>query len=99
MITTFILSGTAQYTCTNDTLSGLSGCTANSCNISNVTNSQTHNTAVSCDTGYGIVDNTTAYAYCPTNGGSGTLRTAPDGGGSEISCQLKFYEEWAGEFN
>ena len=97
-------SGTPQYTC-NATSAGsstpatLSGCTINTCNIANVSGSSMHNTLVSCNADYGIFDKQTAYAYCPTNGGAGTLRTAQNGGGSTVSCEQKFYEEYKGEFN
>gem|GEM_PF-2075470 len=68
------------------TVSG--SCTANNtCTIDNASGNKTHNTSVSCNTGYGIVNKQTAYAYCPTNGGTGTLRTAQNGGGSVVSCE------------
>ncbi|NBR95928.1 MAG: hypothetical protein EBT55_06465, partial [Proteobacteria bacterium] len=76
-----------------------SGCNINSCNIANVSGYSMHNTSVSCDAGYGIVDKKTVYAYCPTNLETGTLRTAQNGGGDIVSCERKFYEADKKEFD
>ena len=58
-----------------------------------------HNALVSCKAGYDIVNKQAVYTYCSTNGGTGTLRTAQNGGGNEVSCEQQFYELYAGEFN
>jgi hypothetical protein len=86
----------ATYTCNNTATTGSvltinpNHCALNTCTIANATGDKTHNTAVTCDAAYGIVNKKTVYAYCPTNGQPGTLRTAQNGGGSVVSCQKIF---------
>ena len=58
-----------------------------------------HNALVSCKAGYGIVDKPAVYTYCSTNGKTGTLRTAQNGGGNEVSCEQQFYEWRSAEFD
>ena len=98
-------TNSATYTCNNTATTGSvltinpNHCALNTCTIANATGNKTHNATVTCDVDYGIVGKQTAYAYCPTDLASGTLRTAQNGGGSVVSCQLKFYEQLAGDFN